>query len=639
VTETGRPATRLHPVVEVSYLPRVVCGGLGALITASTMGGHPKALIVAVVVLGVAWPQLAQRIAVRSDDQKLAGYRNLVVDGFVIGVFAGLTGFSPLATGTLVISLSAFEMMMGGFRFLRRGVAAMIVGMVVSLPVVGFHPIYHPSLLTTNLCLVFIAGAWWTSSYYVNRTTKDLVATRRDLRATNSRIRDQSQLLELAVAESIEINEVARTVNATLDLDEVLHMVLRSLRKIFVFDQVGTLMLDSSGQHLILDRLMGPGTTPELAQKLKGTAIPVTASDSIFARVMSSREPVYINEINDERLARMDPVDREIHRINPMRAILLCPLEIQEDIVGSLFLGSDHLAFDFSEQDLLTIEQYVTHVATAISNARLFGEAQRARKLAERELEIGREIQTEFLPADLPKLDGWSLAARLHSARQVSGDFYDVFPVEGGRVAVVVADVCDKGVGAALFMALFRSLFRAASERTAVNGTPLPGSALSFANDYIAITHDRANMFATAFFGVIDPATGELEYANAGHDPALIIGSEGSVVQLPPTGPAVGLVPGSVCTVERTTLDPGDTLLAYTDGVPEAMAADGSQYTEERLMELVRTGSGSPEDLLDRIESDVERHTHGVGRSDDVTLLAVQRLVRPTNPEPQGESP
>jgi serine phosphatase RsbU (regulator of sigma subunit) len=315
--------------------------------------------------------------------------------------------------------------------------------------------------------------------------------------------------------------------------------------------------------------------------------------------------------------------------MNPMRAILLCPLEIQEQVEGALFLGSDHLAFNLSEQDLLTIEQYVTHVAAAISNARLFGEAQRARKLAERELEIGREIQTEFLPADLPQLEGWELAARLHSARQVSGDFYDVFPVDGGRIAVVVADVCDKGVGAALFMALSRSLFRAASERTAVNGSPLPGSALSFANDYIAITHDRANMFATAFFGVIDPSTGELEYANAGHDPALIVSPQGNVVQLPPTGPAVGLVPGSTCDVRRVTLDPGDTLLAFTDGVPEAMAADGSQYTEARLKELLRSTSGSPDELLDRIESDIRRHTTGVGQSDDVTLLAVTRLSAP----------
>ena len=174
-------------------------------------------------------------------------------------------------------------------------------------------------------------------------------------------------------------------------------------------------------------------------------------------------------------------------------------------------------------------------------------------------------------------------------------------------------------------MALSRSLFRAASERHAVNGSPLPASALSFANVYIAVTHDRANMFATAFFGVIDPTSGELEYASAGHDPAVVVGADGSITTLGPTGPAVGLLLGSSCEIRRLRLEPGDTLLAYTDGVPEAVAADGSQYTEQRLHDLIRTPGTSPEELLDRIELDVRRHAAGAGQSDDLTLLAVRR--------------
>jgi len=628
------PSTReLHPVVRVSFLPRLVCGVLGGTIAASTMLDRPRALMVGVVLIGVAWPLLAHIIACRAEDQKRAGYRNLVGDGFVIGIFAGTTGFSPLAAGTLVVALVAFEMMMGGLRFLIRGVAAMVVGAAVTLPLVGFQPQFHPSLLTTNLCLLFVAGAMWTSSYWVNHTTKDLVATRRQLRETNSKVVEQSQMLELAVAESIEINEVARTVNATLDLDEVLEMVLRSLRKIFVFDQVGTLMFDEDGQQLVLDRFLGPGTTPELADTLKGLSVPLDAEDSLFARSLAARDPVILNRIDRETVADMHPLDREIYNLNPMRALLLCPLEVQEERVGSLFLGSNHMPFSFTEQDVLTIEQYVTHVATAIGNARLFEEAQRARALAERELEIGREIQTEFLPAHLPHFVGWQLAARLHSARQVSGDFYDVFTVASGRIVVVVADVCDKGVGAALFMALSRSLLRAASEREAANGSPLPESALGFANDYIATIHDHANMFATAFFGVIDPTSGELEYANAGHDPAIIIGADGAMTRLGPTGPAIGLLPGSRCAVERVQLEHGDTLLAFTDGVPEALDVDGSQYTEQRLLELLEQPSRNPDDLLDRIEDDVRRHAAGADQSDDVTLLAVRREEDCTTPE------
>jgi serine phosphatase RsbU (regulator of sigma subunit) len=186
-------------------------------------------------------------------------------------------------------------------------------------------------------------------------------------------------------------------------------------------------------------------------------------------------------------------------------------------------------------------------------------------------------------------------------------------------------------------MALARSLLRAASERTAVNGSPLPASALSFANDYIAITHDRANMFATAFFGVIDPGTGDLEYASAGHDPAIVVGADGSITKLGPTGPAVGLMPGIDCRVERVRLEPGATLLAYTDGVPEAVAPDGSQYTEQRLLDLLRRPSSCPEELLDRIEEDLGRHAADAGQSDDVTLLAVRR--RPAQTTRPGGQP
>lgn len=622
-----RPASRVvHPIVGVSHLPRAVTALLGALITVSTLGDRSPLLAGGVLAVGLVWPHLCRAVAIAAADQKRAGMRVLIADGFVIGFFAGLTSFSPLPTATLVITLIGFELMVGGVRFVALGGGALAAGMAAALPLAGFHPRFDPSLLTTNLCLLFLAGATWSTAYIVNANTRDLVSTRRELAERNARIEEQSRQLELAIAESIEMNEVARTVNATLDLDRVLEMVLRSLRKVCAFDQVGTLVLDAERGRLRVDRFLGPRASAELAEALNGVTVPLAAADSVFVRSLASREPVCLRDIGEGATAAMSEVDREIHRLNPVRSLLICPLEVHEEVVGELFLGCVDEPLAVSDRDLLAIERYATHVATAISNARLFGAVERARATAEGELEIGRRIQQEFLPESMPRLEGWQLAARLRPARQVSGDFYDAFELIDGRVVVAIADVCDKGVGAALFMALFRSLLRAACDLHGAGDGFLAAAALQFANEYIATTHERANMFATVFFAVFDPASGELEYANGGHEPALVVAVDGSVTSLGPTGPAVGMVAESGYQARTVKLAPGDTVVAFTDGIVEARSTAGDLYGEEALRNLVRAPAPSAQAILDRIEAAVERHEVGAGRSDDLTLLAVRRL-------------
>jgi serine phosphatase RsbU (regulator of sigma subunit) len=279
-------------------------------------------------------------------------------------------------------------------------------------------------------------------------------------------------------------------------------------------------------------------------------------------------------------------------------------------------------------------------------------------KSMERELDIGREIQASFLPEGLPQPSGWEIAARFFPARQVAGDFYDAFMLAGGtRIGLVVADVCDKGVGAALFMALFRSLLRAGAERAfdssvipssdgtssvipSSDGTSSvipsserardPGAARLLStvvstNDYIARTHGNANMFATVFFAVLDPADGSFSWINAGHEAPIVCGASGVTARLAPSGPALGMMPGMKFEVRESRLDPGQTLLAFTDGVTEAKDASGRLYSEERLLGLVAEGAPTAVALLDRIEQAVSTHSTGAERFDDITMLAVRR--------------
>jgi serine phosphatase RsbU (regulator of sigma subunit) len=267
------------------------------------------------------------------------------------------------------------------------------------------------------------------------------------------------------------------------------------------------------------------------------------------------------------------------------------------------------------------------------------------------ELEKGRQIQVNFLPDQLLQMPGWETAAFFKPARQVAGDFYDVFQLPGGNIGLVVADVCDKGVGAALFMALFRSLIRIFSGQTSLNGLPLTCSdtlldesapitgaqsidpthitalkAVQLTNNYIALNHGDLAMFATLFFGILDPESGALSYINGGHEPLIIASPEGGVKeQLSYTGPSVGIAPKIRFKFEQSRIDPGDILLGYTDGVTEASASDGAFFTMARLVSILDQPVSSAADLLHRIADSLQHHIGEADQFDDITLLAIRR--------------
>ncbi len=266
-------------------------------------------------------------------------------------------------------------------------------------------------------------------------------------------------------------------------------------------------------------------------------------------------------------------------------------------------------------------------VTATIEKKRLEDRERLHARSLERELEIGRQIQRDFLPEALPKEEGWEIASLFQPARQVGGDFYDAFPTAEGAIALVVADVCDKGVGAALYMALFRSLIRSHAELHGSTTLALPAarSVVALTNDYIARTHGRSNMFATVFFGLLDPATGDLAWVNGGHEPPVLRRASGGIERLPPTGPAVGMLPDAAFSARRSVLEPGDLLLAFTDGVTEERDASGAFFGEDRLARLAADPAPSAADVLARIERDLRAFRGDTDPSDDVTVLAVRR--------------
>jgi sigma-B regulation protein RsbU (phosphoserine phosphatase) len=273
----------------------------------------------------------------------------------------------------------------------------------------------------------------------------------------------------------------------------------------------------------------------------------------------------------------------------------------------------------------------------ALENARVQAEIERARQVAERELEIGRKIQAGFLPDRIPTPPGWEIAAHFQPALQVSGDFYDVFEVAGGRcLGVVIADVCDHGVGSALFMALTRSLIRAfalqsADRLGAAAAEPMQWSqALALetvhqTNAYITDNHGEAGMFATLFLGILDPVTGRLTYVNGGHEPPLYLRRGQPAAYLKATGLAVGALPDAPFRAESVTFSPGDSLFLYTDGVTDADDFAGAHFSKQRLVGLVSEKQDTARSLLDGVIEALNAHVRGHSPADDITLLAISR--------------
>lgn len=252
----------------------------------------------------------------------------------------------------------------------------------------------------------------------------------------------------------------------------------------------------------------------------------------------------------------------------------------------------------------------------------------RERERVEQELRVARHIQEALLPKELPRLDGWNIARHYQPAREVGGDFYDFLPLRDGHVGVVIGDVSGKGVAAALVMANTQSVLRAVSRRD-----PTPGRLLAEANDVLS-AYIPPNMFVTCFCGVLDPKSGRLTYANAGHN-LPCWRHESLANELRATGMPLGLMPGMSYEEKEAVLLPGDSILFYTDGLVEAHDPERGMFGYPRLLSLVTENSTGAEGLTAYI---VEALTRFTGKEqeqeDDITLVTLDRSQSGSHPEP-----
>ncbi len=349
-------------------------------------------------------------------------------------------------------------------------------------------------------------------------------------------------------------------------------------------------------------------------------------------QIVQTRRPVLVNTNVAEQAARLGQPTLP-GTITP-KSWLGVPMFVGDQVTGILSLQNVDEENAFGESDVRFLETLAASMSVALENARLWEQEHIYRKALEREFEIGRQIQAGFLPDALPRLSGWDIAASLKSAREVAGDFYDVFSMVDGKIGLVIADVCDKGLGAALFMILFRSLIRAVSNVEFFTQAEPAGrisaavrvkNAISLTNNYIAETHGHTGMFATVFFGILDPRTGILTYINGGHLPPMLINAHGLKGTLERTGRAVGATPDTEYATGEAVIEPGDTFFAYTDGLTDTANLAGEYFSAQDLVPLLAEDQALSA-LLAQIPTQIEGTSTGAHPSDDITLLAVRRL-------------
>jgi phosphoserine phosphatase RsbU/P len=311
--------------------------------------------------------------------------------------------------------------------------------------------------------------------------------------------------------------------------------------------------------------------------------------------------------------------------LSQIRSMMAVPLQTEDRVIGLIYLDSSHFVKEFTKQDLSLLTVMANMAAVRIENARL-AEVEEAERLRARELEHAAMIQRSMLPSQFPPFPDrtdFELHAAMVPAKEVGGDLFDFFLLDSERLGFVVGDVSGKGVPAALFMAIARTLLRAAAYHEAS-----PGACLTYMNQSLAEQH-ASGMFVTLFYGILNTRTGLLEYSNGGHNPPYVFSSERQIRALKERcGPMLGVFEGFQYPTRSTEIGGRDGLLVFTDGVTEACNKQGEFYEESRLEAYLAAHASQPVDELVRgLHAQVERFEAGARRADDITVLALRRRV------------
>ena len=436
------------------------------------------------------------------------------------------------------------------------------------------------------------------------------------LKASAELLRSQHQETDprLPAEQLSKLIESLRVVNE-LTIELLRDVSVDELMK-FLMDKVFETLMPDRGVVLLRSRVTNE-LIPAVVRVAEGmSADDIRLSKTLVAQVVEKRNGLILMDTSTgSGVSLADSI-----RLSGIKSVLAAPLENEGEVVGLIYVDSQVGHRSFEEADLRLLTSLANVAAAKIQNARLMAEAA-DKKQMDREFALAREIQQRLLPESPPTIPGYELHGSNTASRQVSGDYFDFRVRSDKKVYMAIADVCGKGVGPALLMASLQASFHAWADES------VPVAEMTGRLSEAISRRTGPDRFITFVLVLLDPATGEIEYTNAGHNPGILLKADKSMQELSSHGLPLALFPGKPYSSSRFTLSPGDLLFLYTDGVTEANSPEGDEFGFPRLKEFISARVGMPpteieEDLL----KDLEDHAQGEPFADDRTLVMVRRI-------------
>ncbi len=424
-----------------------------------------------------------------------------------------------------------------------------------------------------------------------------------------ARLREENDRLRKAVRELSILNDIATAINSTMSVDRILDLTLQKCLKAMDLEQGAVMLLNRPDTENPFKTMVRRGDS-------HASALPFRLDTQLSGWMIKNQKPLLINNLAQDSPIRLSP-----HEPVPIRSLLSVPLLVKGRMIGILSVfNKKQGGFTEDEQRLLAI--IGSQSAQVIETARLLEEEKKL-LLMQEELRLAYEIQVGLLPATPPRIQGFDIAGRSIPAKEVGGDYFDFIRLEDERMGFCLGDITGKGLPAALLMANLQATVRgqallSASARECV--------ARANALLYQSTSPEK---FATFFFGILDPPAGRFNYCNAGHNFPLLFGGRGELRRLTVGGMVLGAFESVHYDEETVPLEPGDVLVIFSDGLPEAMSHCGEEFGEEKLRQFVESHRDRDADgIVDALLHCINAHLADCPQTDDMTLIVIKALPR-----------
>ena len=413
--------------------------------------------------------------------------------------------------------------------------------------------------------------------------------------------------------------DITQKISRSLDLQEVLNLVMDTLDSLIPYDAAGIFLIDCVDKNEVPEGEVPEGEEPcsFKAEAVRGYDIEelydlhLKLGEGFLGSVALTGNPIISNDV------RNDPV--YVNARDRTRSEMVAPIISNDEVIGCFDLESDELNA-YGNDDLEVLMLLASQVAIIIDKVELHEQLIEKKRL-QGQLEVARQVQLELLPPNDPQLPGYDISAYNFPTEEVSGDYYDWVRIYEDQIGIVIADVSGKGVPAAILMAFLRASLRAASQIGYATNI-----SMAKVNSLLWESIER-NQFVTAFYGILDATNKTLSFSNAGHNWPILIKAGGEIRFLDEGEQPLGMFQHTRYHQYHVLLEPGDVLVLYTDGASEAESPGGEEFGRERLVEAVKNSLDKPaREMIASIQMAVLEWTASAGANDDVTFFVIKAL-------------